>query len=126
MTEIAQVATSAPIRPRSARLRQVVLVALGLIAVVGIAMLVDPQWLAMHFERRRTMATPGGARKASDPALLKTFSTLPTGWHGAPIPLFPGQPAPNRWSVNVCTGAFVHVQTDVYLPDVIPINLSRT
>jgi len=102
------------------------LVALGFIVVGGIAMLVDPQWLAMHFERRRTMATPGGARKAPDPALLATFLARPTGWHGSPIPLFPGQPAPNRWSVNVCTGAFVHVQTDVYLPDVIPINLSRT
>ncbi|HWN57205.1 MAG TPA: DUF6531 domain-containing protein, partial [Methylomirabilota bacterium] len=109
-----------------ARLWRVMLVVLGLIVVAGIAMLLDPQWLAMHLERRRTMATPGGARRMPDPALLATFPALPTGWHGSPIPLFPGQPAPSRWSVNICTGAFVHVQTDVYLPDVIPINLSRT
>lgn len=126
MTQTEQTATLAPIRPMAARLWRVGLVALGLIVVAGIATLVDPDWLAMHFERQRTMATPGGARKAPDSTLLATFSALPTGWHGAPIPLFPGQPAPSRWSVNICTGAFVHVQTDVYLPDVIPINLSRT
>lgn len=97
-----------------------------LLVLVAIVMLVDPEWLAMHFERHATMATPGGVRKAPNPALLANFPALPTGWHGAPIPFFPGQSPPNRWSVNLNNGAFVHVQTDIYLPDVIPINLSRT
>lgn len=102
-------------------------VALLAIALIKVAiMTLAPDWLAMRSERWFTMATPGGARKAPDPALLANFPTLPTGWHGAPIPLLPGQPAPNRWSVNLNTGAFLHVQTDIYLPDVIPINLSRT
>jgi len=77
ITETEQTATSVPIRPRSARLWRIMLVALGFIVVAGIAMLLDPQWLAMHFERRRTMATPGGARRAPDPALLATFPCVP-------------------------------------------------
>jgi YD repeat-containing protein len=90
------------------------------------AVMVNPQWLAMLFERHRTMATPGGPRKAPNPAQLANFPALPTGWHGALIPLFAGQSPPNRWSVDLKRGAFLHVQTDIYLPDVIPINLSRT
>jgi hypothetical protein len=90
------------------------------------AMLVNPEWLAMRLERHHTMAVPEGPRKKPNPALLANFSSLPTGWHGAPIPFFAGQPAPKRWSVDLRSGAFVHVQTDIYLADVIPINLSRT
>jgi YD repeat-containing protein len=97
------------------------------VVVIGlIVALINPEWLAMHLERHLTMATPGGARKAPVPALLSDFPTLPTGWHGAPIPFFAGQTAPNRWSVNLASGAFIHVQTDIYLPDIVPINLSRT
>jgi YD repeat-containing protein len=94
--------------------------------VAAIAAFINPDWLAMRMERESTMATPGSPRKAPDPSMLANFPALPTGWHGAPIPIFPGQPPPNRWSVNLNSGAFVHVQTDIYLPDVIPINLSRT
>ncbi len=93
--------------------------------LVKLLFFVNPEWLAMYQERRSTMATPGGARKAPDPSLLANFPAMPTGWHGAPIPQFPGQSPPTRWSVNLATGAFIHVQTDIYLPDVIPINLSR-
>jgi hypothetical protein len=94
--------------------------------VAAAVALISPDWLKMHMERHATMATPGGPRTAPDPAVLVKFPTLPTGWHGAPIPLFTGQPSQTRWSVNLGTGAFIHVQTDIYLPDVIPINLSRT
>ncbi|MGC2442473.1 DUF6531 domain-containing protein [Candidatus Binatus sp.] len=97
-----------------------------LYVVVKILFLVNPEWLNMLLERHRTMAPPGGIHKPVDPALLATFAALPTGWHGAPIPLLPRQSPPTRWSVNLANGGFVHVQTDVYLPDVIPINLSRT
>jgi len=97
------------------------------IVLIGAAImaLVDPDWLKMRTERRFTMMTPGAARKAPNPAVLASYPALPTGWHGAPIPLFPGQAAPTRWSVNLASGAFTHVQTDIYLPDVLPINLSR-
>src|ERR1700733_1666925 len=118
-----------PITPEPARRLPVwIPVVVGGVTLVlfAIAMLVNPEWLAMHFERHRTMATPGGVRKAPNPALLANFPTLPTGGHGAPIPLFAGQSPPNRWSVDLKSGAFLHVQTDIYLPDVIPINLSRT
>lgn len=118
-----------PIAPEPARRFPVwVTVAVGAVTLVlfAVAMLVNPEWLAMHLERHRTMATPGGPRKAPNPALLAKFPALPTGWHGAPIPFFAGQSPPNRWSVDLKSGAFVHVQTDIYLPDVIPINLSRT
>jgi YD repeat-containing protein len=100
-------------------------VAIALI-VAAIMSLISPDWLRMHTERRFTMVTPGAARKAPDPTVLASYPALPTGWHGAPIPLFPGQAAPSRWSVNLANGAFIHVQTDVYLPDIVPINLSRT
>jgi YD repeat-containing protein len=100
-------------------------VAIALI-VVAITALISPDWLRMHTERRFTMVTPGEPRKAPDAAVLASYAALPTGWHGAPIPLFPGQAAPSRWSVNLANGAFIHVQTDVYLPDIVPINLSRT
>jgi YD repeat-containing protein len=94
--------------------------------LAAITMLTSPEWRAMYLERRHTMATPGGKRKAPVTTLLANYPPLPIGWHGAPIALFPDQPAPDRWSVNLSSGAFVHVQTDIYLPDVIPINLSRT
>ena len=123
------VISTEPITPEPARRFPVwITVVVGGVTLVlfAIAMLVNPEWLAMHFERHRTMATPGGVRKAPNPALLANFPALPTGWHGTPIPLFAGQSPPNRWSVDLKSGAFLHVQTDIYLPDVIPINLSRT
>jgi YD repeat-containing protein len=98
------------------------------IVLIGAALLalVDPDWLKMYSERHYTMATPGGTRKPPDTRMLAKFTALPTGWDGTPIPFFPGQSAPTRWTVNLATGAFIHVQTDIYLPDIIPINLSRT
>jgi len=101
------------------------MVVLAMIAA-AVMTLIDPDWLKMRAERHFTMALPGGTRNAPDRSQLATFPVLPTGWDGAPIPLFPGQKPPTRWSVNLATGAFIHVQTDIYLPDVIPINLSRT
>jgi YD repeat-containing protein len=105
----------------------ITIAAIGVLAsIVAAVALISPDWIKMIMERRVTMATPGGQRKAPDPAVLANFPATPTGWHGAPIPLFAGQPAPTRWSVNLSTGAFIHTQTDIYLPDVIPIDLSRT
>ena len=52
--------------------------------LVKLLFFVNPEWLAMYQERRSTMATPGGARKAPDPSLLADFPAMPTGWHGAP------------------------------------------
>jgi len=105
-------------------------ISIALVAVVSVVAailaLTNPEWLSMLLERHYTMATPGGARTAPDPAVLAKYPVLPVGWSGAPIPLFPGQAAPYRWSVNLASGAFIHVQTDTYLPDVVPINLSRT
>lgn len=101
-------------------------VVVALFVLVKILLFANPDSLKMHIERLYSMAPPGANRKAPDPSLLANFPALPTGWHGAPIAMFPNQPPPDRWSVNLNTGAFIHVQTDVYLPDVIPINLSRT
>ena len=123
------VISAEPISPEAVRRFPVwvtLVVGAATLVLFAIAMLVNPQWLAMRLERHRTMAVPGGLRKPPNPALLANFPALPTGWHGAPIPFFAGQAAPNRWSVDLRSGAFVHVQTDIYLPDVIPINLSRT
>ncbi len=94
--------------------------------LAAIVMLVDREWLTTHSERRNTMMTPDIARNPPNPALLANYPALPIGWRGPPIPMFRGQSPPDRWSVNLGTGAFIHVQTDAYLPDVIPINLSRT
>lgn len=129
MGDTGLVISTEPIAPEPARRFPVwITIVVGVVTLVlfAIAMLVNPEWLAMHFERHRTMATPGGHRRAPYPALLANFSALATGWHGAPIPFFVGQSPPNRWSVDLKSGAFLHVQTDIYLPDVIPINLSRT
>ena len=101
-------------------------VVMSLAVTVAVISINDPEWLSMRLERHATMETPGGARKPADPAVLARYPALATGWNGSPIPFFPGQPAPTRWSVNLRNGAFIHVQTDIYLPDVVPINLSRT
>ena len=95
-------------------------------SIITVVALISPDWLRMRSERRYTMATPGATRRPPDNAVLAKFAAIPAGWDGVPIPFFPGQTAPNRWSVNLANGAFIHVQTDIYLPDVIPINLSRT
>lgn len=131
MDETGQSASAPAIRPEPARLLRRLLrwttVALVFVAFIAIALsMIDPEWRAMYLERHSTMATPGGARRAPDSALLTKFPAMPTGWHSAPIPMFPGQRPPDRWSVDICKGAFTHIQTDIYLPDVIPINLSRT
>ncbi len=132
MDETAHNAGPPPIEPETSKFEQrflpwttstLVVVAFILAAL---ALFISPEWLAMHRERHWTMAMPGGTRKAPNPAILANYPGLPTGWRGAPIALFPGQPQPDRWSVNLATGDFTHVQTDIYLPDVIPINLSRT
>lgn len=121
-----------PINPESSQFWRRILpwitttLVVGAYVLVKILLYVNPEWLSMRLERHYTMAPPGGVRKAPDPALIAQFPILPTGWHGAPIALFPGGAPPLRWSVNLSTGAFIHVQTDFYLPDVIPINLSRT
>jgi YD repeat-containing protein len=131
MNETGQIAPPVAIQPESGKFLprllvwSTVILALAAVIVVAFAMM-NQEWLAMYMERHHTMATPGGARKAPNPALLAKFPVLPTGWHGTPIAFFSGQPAPHRWSVDLSSGAFTHVQTDIYLPDVVPINLSRT
>ena len=132
MEQTGQPAPPPPIQPESSTVwpRLLPWIATGsvvlLYIVVKILTFLNPEWLNMRVERHYTMQPPGGIRNAPNSSLLENFPALPTGWHGAPIPLFAGQSPPYRWSVNLGNGGFVHVQTDFYLPDVIPINLSRT
>lgn len=132
MDETAQAAPPPAIQPEGSRFWRRFLpwittaVVVAAYVLVKVLLVVKPDTLKMYRERFYSMAPPGDNRKAPDPALLAKFPALPTGWHGTPIPLFPRQQPPQRWSVNLGNGAFIHVQTDIYLPDVIPINLSRT
>jgi YD repeat-containing protein len=132
MGETAQAAPPPAIQPEGSRFwRRFLLwittaVVVAAYVLVKILLFVNPETLKMYKERFYSMAPPGDKRKPPDPALLANYPALPTGWHGTPIALFPHQPPPDRWSVNLVNGAFIHVQTDIYLPDVIPINLSRT
>jgi YD repeat-containing protein len=132
MEQAEQPAPPPPIQPESSTLwpRLLPWIATGAVLLLYIAVKIlsflNPEWLNMRVERHYTMQSPAGIRKAPDSSLLETFPALPTGWHGAPILQFAGQSPPNRWSVDLGNGGFVHVQTDFYLPDVIPINLSRT
>lgn len=57
---------------------------------------------------------------------LASFPVVPTGWAGKPQPLFPDAPAMHRWSLDYRTGALTHSQTDLYIGDSIPINVSHT
>jgi YD repeat-containing protein len=132
MGETAQAAPPPAIQPEGSRFwRRFLLwittaVVVAAYVLVKILFFVNPETLKMYKERFYSMAPPGDKRKVPNPALLANFPALPTGWHGTPIALFPHQQPPDRWSVNLVNGAFIHVQTDIYLPDVIPINLSRT
>jgi YD repeat-containing protein len=41
------------------------------------------------------------------------------------VPIFPGETLGGRWNVDYKTGAFTHSQTDFYIGDSIPINVTR-
>jgi YD repeat-containing protein len=56
---------------------------------------------------------------------LAMFPKVATGWAGAPVPIFPGETLGGRWNVDYKTGAFTHSQTDIYIGDAIPINVTR-
>ena len=79
----------------------------------------------MYLERTRSMTAPVPRYKAN-PDLLAQFPVKATGWAGSPIALFADGTPVHRWNVLLNTGGFVHTQTDFYLPDVIPINLTRS
>ena len=53
---------------------------------------------------------------------------VPTGWHGPPQPYYLGPSASGfaRRVIWYNLGRFVHNQTDLYLPDSVAINLTRT
>jgi YD repeat-containing protein len=78
------------------------------------------------------IAMPGTWRRlplmggpAPDWKALERFPQMRTGWKGTPRPLFSGDVRYHRWNLDYATGVFSHNQTDFYIGDSIPLNLTR-
>jgi YD repeat-containing protein len=89
----------------------------AILGVAAIAALAAPHDIWRNL--RTTRPSP------PDTKTLATFPQVATGWAGVPVPLFHGEALGSRWNVDFKTGAFTHSQTDFYIGDSIPINITR-
>jgi hypothetical protein len=68
---------------------------------------------------------PLTGRPAPDWKALERFPQMRTGWKGTLRPLFSGDVRYHRWNLDCATEVFSHNQTDFYIGDSIPLNLTQ-